>query len=195
MFATAASMNGYTSSTASLTLDSGLKVSLPSHTPAGFFVDLKVSAAAPPYLAASGFADCLARSVAQTDWWMSHRLLGTAYFQEPYTIQAADEIELKDLCAPRCTVDGSCPRDVPSGTTASPDCAIEEDNQRLCALVCVPAAAAAGCPDGASCKAIQGVGLTPEAGLRGPGLGLLEPPLPSAAQFDDAWDHRVCATK
>jgi glycerol-1-phosphate dehydrogenase [NAD(P)+] len=94
VFATAASMNGYTSSTASLTLDSGLKVSLPSHTPAGFFVDLRVSAAAPPYLAASGFADCLARSVAQTDWWMSHRLLGTAYFQEPYTIQAADEVEL-----------------------------------------------------------------------------------------------------
>jgi glycerol-1-phosphate dehydrogenase [NAD(P)+] len=94
VFATAASMNGYTSSTASITLDSGLKVSLPSHTPAGFFVDLKVSAAAPPYLAASGFGDCLARSVAQIDWWMSHRLLGTAYFQEPYTIQAADEIEL-----------------------------------------------------------------------------------------------------
>jgi glycerol-1-phosphate dehydrogenase [NAD(P)+] len=94
VFATAASMNGYTSSTASLTLDSGLKVSLPSHTPAGFFVDLKVSAAAPSYLAASGFADCLARSVAQTDWWMSHRLLKTAYFQVPYTIQAADEVEL-----------------------------------------------------------------------------------------------------
>jgi glycerol-1-phosphate dehydrogenase [NAD(P)+] len=94
VFATAASMNGYTSSTASITLDSGLKVSLPSHTPAGFFVDLEVSAAAPPYLAASGFADCLARSVAQSDWWMSHRLLGTAYFHEPYTIQAADEIEL-----------------------------------------------------------------------------------------------------
>lgn len=94
VFATAASMNGYTSSTASITLDSGLKVSLPSHTPAGFFVDLGVSAAAPHYLAASGFADCLARSVAQIDWWMSHRLLGTAYFQEPYTIQAIDEIEL-----------------------------------------------------------------------------------------------------
>ncbi|MHC2437183.1 iron-containing alcohol dehydrogenase [Bradyrhizobium sp. USDA 4451] len=94
VFATAASMNGYTSSTASLTLDSGLKVSLPSHTPSGFFVDLAVSAAAPAFLAASGFADCLARSVAQNDWWMSHRLLGTAYFQEPYTIQAADEIEL-----------------------------------------------------------------------------------------------------
>lgn len=94
VFATAASMNGYTSSTASITLDSGLKVSLPSHTPAGFFVDLAVSAAAPPFLAASGFADCLARSVAQIDWWMSHRLLGTAYFHEPYAIQAADEVEL-----------------------------------------------------------------------------------------------------
>ena len=65
VFGTAASMNGYTSSTASITLDSGLKVSLSSHAPAGFFVDLRVSAAAPPYLAASGFADCLARSVAQ----------------------------------------------------------------------------------------------------------------------------------
>ena len=94
VFATAASMNGYTSSTASITLDSGLKVSLPSQAPAGFFVDLAVSAAAPPYLSASGYADCLARSVAQVDWWMSHRLLGTAYFQTPYTIQAADEIEL-----------------------------------------------------------------------------------------------------
>jgi glycerol-1-phosphate dehydrogenase [NAD(P)+] len=94
VFATAASMNGYTSSTASITLDSGLKVSLSSHAPAGFFVDLEVSAAAPPHLAASGFADCLARSVAQIDWWMSHRLLGTAYFQEPYAIQAVDEVEL-----------------------------------------------------------------------------------------------------
>src|SRR5579871_2370480 len=65
VFGTAASMNGYTSTTASITLDSGLKVSLPSHAPAGFFIDLGVSAAAPAHLAASGFADCLVRSVAQ----------------------------------------------------------------------------------------------------------------------------------
>lgn len=94
VFGTAASMNGYTSTTASITLDSGLKVSLPSHAPAGFFVDLSVSAAAPAYLAAAGFADCLVRSVAQVDWWMSHRLLGTSYFETPYIIQQADEIEL-----------------------------------------------------------------------------------------------------
>jgi len=98
VFGTAASMNGYTSMTASITLDSGLKVSLPSHTPAGFFVDLGVSAAAPAYLAASGFADCLARSVAQVDWWMSHRLLGSAYFEAPYIIQEADEAAL-NACA------------------------------------------------------------------------------------------------
>lgn len=94
VFATAASMNGYTSSTASITLDSGLKVSLPSHNAAGFFVDLAVSAAAPPFLAAAGFGDCLARSVAQVDLWMSHRLLGSDYDDAPYLIQREDEAEL-----------------------------------------------------------------------------------------------------
>ncbi|MGQ0564674.1 MAG: iron-containing alcohol dehydrogenase [Gemmobacter sp.] len=91
VFATAPSMNGYTSSTASMSLASGLKVSLPAQVPKGFFVDLGVSAAAPPHLAASGFADCLARSVAQVDWWMSHRVTGTAYWSSPYLIQDADE--------------------------------------------------------------------------------------------------------
>lgn len=94
VFGTAASMNGYTSTTASMTLASGLKVSLPSHAPTGFFVDLSVSAAAPPHLSAAGFGDCLARSVAQIDWWFSHRLIGTEYFQVPYTIQEADEAEM-----------------------------------------------------------------------------------------------------
>lgn len=100
VFGTAASMNGYTSTTASMTLASGLKVSLPAHGPAGFFVDLAVNAAAPPRLAAAGFGDCLCRSVAQVDWWMSHRLLGTAYWSEPYEIEAADEARLNAL-APR----------------------------------------------------------------------------------------------
>lgn len=94
VFGTAASMNGYTSSTASMTLPSGLKVSLPSHAPAGFFADLAVTAAAPRHLSAAGFADCLVRSVAQVDWWLSHRLLGTLYAQVPYDIQMADEAEL-----------------------------------------------------------------------------------------------------
>ena len=94
VFGTAASMNGYTSSTASMTLPSGLKVSIPAQAPKGFFVDLTVSANAPSYLTASGFADCMARSVAQVDWWMSHRLLGTDYWTSPYLIQDEDEVEL-----------------------------------------------------------------------------------------------------
>ncbi len=91
VFGTAASMNGYTSSTASMSLETGLKVSLPAQAPKGFFVDLAVSAQAPAYLTAAGFADCMARSVAQADWWMSHRLLGTDYWSSPYLIQEEDE--------------------------------------------------------------------------------------------------------
>jgi glycerol-1-phosphate dehydrogenase [NAD(P)+] len=99
VFGTAASMNGYTSTTASITLESGLKVSLPAHGPAGFFVDLAVNAAAPKRLAAAGFGDCLCRSVAQVDWWMSHRLLGTAYWAEPYEIECPDEAALNARAA------------------------------------------------------------------------------------------------
>lgn len=99
VFATAASMNGYTSTTASITLESGLKVSIPSHAPAGFFVDLAVSANAPRRLSAAGFADCLVRSVAQVDWWMSHRLLSTLYSTVPYVIQEKDEAELNARAA------------------------------------------------------------------------------------------------
>ncbi len=94
VFGTAASMNGYTSTTASITLESGLKVSIPSHAPSGVFIDLAVSAAAPRHLSAAGFGDCLVRSVAQVDWWMSHRLLGSVYSNVPFLMQQADEVEL-----------------------------------------------------------------------------------------------------
>ena len=94
VFATAGSMNGYTSSTASITLDSGLKVSLPSQAPIGFFVDLEVCASAPAWLNAAGFGDCICRSVAQIDWWMSHRLLNTMYMHEPYLIEISEEQNL-----------------------------------------------------------------------------------------------------
>jgi len=93
VFGTAASMDGYTSTTASMTLENGLKISLPAHAAAGVFLDLKVSAAAPPRMAAAGFGDTLCRSVAQIDWWMSHRLLGTFYAKAPYLIADRDETE------------------------------------------------------------------------------------------------------
>ena len=99
VFGTAASMNGYTSTTASITLDSGLKISLPAQAPEGVFIDLQVSASAPRRLSAAGFGDCLCRSVAQTDMWLSHRLWGTPYPRAPFLIQEADEAELNARAA------------------------------------------------------------------------------------------------
>ncbi|TPJ52446.1 iron-containing alcohol dehydrogenase [Mesorhizobium sp. B2-6-4] len=91
VFGTAASMNGYGASTASVTLASGLKISLPSHAPRGIFLDLGISAAAPTWLSAAGLGDSLCRSTAQIDWWASHRLFGTYYSDVPYLLQARDE--------------------------------------------------------------------------------------------------------
>lgn len=94
VFGTAPSMNGYTSTTASITLDSGLKVSRMAQAPRGVFIDLSVNAAAPTRLIAAGFGDCLVRSVAQFDWWLSHRLLGTYYTDLPFALELPDEAEL-----------------------------------------------------------------------------------------------------
>ena len=90
-FGTAASMNAYAASTASVTLKTGFKVSIPSHAPRGIFLDLAVSAAAPSYLSAAGLGDCLCRPTAQVDWWASHKLFGTFYSPTPYILQADDE--------------------------------------------------------------------------------------------------------
>ncbi|HZF34523.1 MAG TPA: sn-glycerol-1-phosphate dehydrogenase [Candidatus Angelobacter sp.] len=94
VFGTAPSMNGYTSTTASITLANGLKVSKRAHAPKGVFIDLAVNAAAPTYLIAAGFGDCLVRSVAQVDWWLSKRLLDTYYTDLPFRIELPDEAEL-----------------------------------------------------------------------------------------------------
>ena len=58
-----------------------------------------MTADAPRFLSAAGFADCLVRSVAQIDWWMSHRLLGSVYATLPYIIQDKDEAELNARAA------------------------------------------------------------------------------------------------
>ena len=67
VFGTAPSMNGYTSTTASITLDNGLKTTLNAHAAKGVFLDIEVSANAPQYLIAAGFGDSLCRSTAQVD--------------------------------------------------------------------------------------------------------------------------------
>ena len=90
-FGTAASMNGYAASTASVTLANGYKTSLPAHAPRGIFLDLKVSAEAPTWLSAAGLGDSLCRPTAQIDWWASHRLFDTFYSATPYALQLAEE--------------------------------------------------------------------------------------------------------
>ncbi len=91
VFGTAASMNGYASSTASLKLDSGLKVSVPSNAPRGIFLDLKVSADAPARLRAAGLGDSLCRPTAQIDWWAAHRLTGSRFSATPYALTDPEE--------------------------------------------------------------------------------------------------------
>ena len=94
VFATAASMNGYTSSTAAITDTAGMKRSLPAQTPRGLFLDLSVLAAAPAFLSRAGLGDCLCRATAQVDWLMSHLLRDTFYDESPFALQETDEAAL-----------------------------------------------------------------------------------------------------
>ena len=60
-----------------------------------------------------------------------------------------------DFCSPDCS-SGPCPTDVPAGTTASPECALETQGASRpsrCALICTSGSK---CPAKASCKMVQG---------------------------------------
>ena len=90
VFATAPSMNGYTSMNAAITVD-GHKKSLPAATPLAVFMDLEVLAAAPARMIRAGLGDSLCRPTAQADWLLSHHLLGTPYRSAPFAMLAEDE--------------------------------------------------------------------------------------------------------
>lgn len=90
VFATAPSMNGYTSANAAITVD-GHKKSLPASVPAGVFADLTVFAAAPARMIRAGLGDSACRSTAQVDWLLSHHLHDTPYRSAPFTLLADDE--------------------------------------------------------------------------------------------------------
>lgn len=94
VFATAPSMNGFTSVSASI-LDGGVKRSIRTATPRGVFFDLRVLAAAPAPLVRAGLGDSLCRATAQTDWLLAHLLLDRPYRQAPFALLAADEAALR----------------------------------------------------------------------------------------------------
>jgi glycerol-1-phosphate dehydrogenase [NAD(P)+] len=90
VFATAPSMNGYTSLSASITTD-GVKTSFRTRTPVGVYFDLKVLAAAPPRLIRAGLGDSACHSTAQADWLLQHLLLDRPYREAPFALLASDE--------------------------------------------------------------------------------------------------------
>jgi glycerol-1-phosphate dehydrogenase [NAD(P)+] len=93
VFATAPSMNGYSSLNAAITVN-GLKRSLAAQAPAGVFLDLAILAAAPPRMIRSGLGDSLCRPTAQADWLLSHLLFDRPYRAMPFALLAADEAQL-----------------------------------------------------------------------------------------------------
>jgi glycerol-1-phosphate dehydrogenase [NAD(P)+] len=95
VFATAPSMNGYTSMNAAITVE-GHKQSLPAAPPLGVFMDLEVLATAPARMIRAGLGDSLCRPTAQADWLLSHYLLGTPYRRAPFAMLAEDESVLLD---------------------------------------------------------------------------------------------------
>jgi glycerol-1-phosphate dehydrogenase [NAD(P)+] len=90
VFATAPSMNGYTSVNAAITV-AGHKKSLPAVAAAGVFLDLEVLSQAPPRMIRSGLGDSLCRPTAQADWLLAHLLLDRPYREAPFALLAADE--------------------------------------------------------------------------------------------------------
>ncbi len=75
---TAASVDGFCSSVAAMTMH-GAKKTVPAAAPKLVAADLDVIAAAPAYLAASGFGDMMGKYIALSDWEISHILTGEFY--------------------------------------------------------------------------------------------------------------------
>lgn len=92
VFATAPSMNGYTSVSASIT-ERGFKRSVRARTPIAVFVDLGVFAAAPLRLVRAGLGDSACRPTAQSDWLLATALVDppVPYREAPFAMLAADE--------------------------------------------------------------------------------------------------------
>merc|ERR1712054_222023 len=62
------------------------------------------------------------------------------------------------VCAPLCSLFQRCPKDLPTGVTAKPQCALQDSstNKKYCALICTPSSNDDQCGTNASCKAVPG---------------------------------------
>ena len=82
LFATAASMNGYTSSIVAMKVR-GLKRTSPVTPALGVFADPAVVATAPTKMAAAGVGDFLSKASSSSDWYAAHFLRGEYYCRRP----------------------------------------------------------------------------------------------------------------
>ena len=91
------------------------------------------------------------------------------HYEDPNTTGSCrtdeDDIQIEgvsgNFCSPHCGILKACPTDVPSGTTARPECVLEKQgtsHPTNCALICTPGSDDS-CPAKASCKPIQTVGV------------------------------------
>jgi glycerol-1-phosphate dehydrogenase [NAD(P)+] len=106
VFATAPSMNGYTSRNASIMID-GLKQTLPAQLPEGAFFDLEVLRAAPVRLIRAGLGDTICRPTVQADWLLAHLLRGDPYRELPFDLLIEEEERI--LAEPQALPAGDLP--------------------------------------------------------------------------------------
>lgn len=83
--ATAASMNGYTSSIAAL-LDAGLKTTVPATPAAAVICDLNILSQAPRPMTRSGLGDVVSKPVCNADWRLSNLLLNQHHCPRPFSL-------------------------------------------------------------------------------------------------------------
>merc|ERR1711959_843593 len=93
---------------------------------------------------------------------------GDSHYGDPKSGCESDEEAVQiqgldgDFCSPECKglLIKSCPKDVPDGVPAAPQCALNDASggPKRCALICNPVQYAGEC-GAASCKSIQGTGI------------------------------------
>jgi glycerol-1-phosphate dehydrogenase [NAD(P)+] len=103
VFATAASMNGYSSANVAATVK-GVKSLVSGRAARVIAADPRVLAAAPHPLTTSGFGDLLAKPVSTADWIVNHEL-----FDEPYSptlLALVDRFESSVFATPEALAEG-----------------------------------------------------------------------------------------
>lgn len=83
IFASAASMNGYLSKNASITI-SGHKKTVLATLPIAVFADLRILKSAPKKMLKAGIGDALCFYSCWFDWYLSHLILGSNFDDRPF---------------------------------------------------------------------------------------------------------------